>query len=239
MENLKQVEPTGEQAKPTSEKKQVEPTPPKAKDATLGKTYTEEEFQKAQSGWGRQVTLAKAEVKQVKAEALEAKLLKDQAEAELVAIQREHEDMLTDDPEKRQAYSDRRAIARAKADLARKEAELQRKDYEAEQKIQSAALAVKAVEVSRETGIPISELENCSTEAGMENAGLKFQLAKIEEKGTETPPPVIDSAVSSATGGAEWSMEKIREMSKTPKGLAEFTKNLDAILKASREGKIK
>lgn len=233
IENLKQVEPTEEQVKPTSETKQVKPTQPEAKDAPLGK-YTEEEFQKAQSGWGRQVTLSKAETEKVKAELDEAKLIREQAEAELSTLQREHEDLLADDPEKRRAYIDRQAISRAKVEHVQKETELKRREFEAEQKIQSASLAVKAVEVSRESGIPISDLEDCKTEEAMENKSLKFQIAKLgEAKEPDETTLKIDTAISTAVGSA--SFEHIRdEMIKNPSNDAIMRRYMEA--KKAREG---
>jgi len=132
----------------------------------------------------------------------------------LATVQREHEELIADDPEKRTAYLDRRAISRDKAEVAQEKAEAKRLKLESEQKLQAASLAVKAVEVSREYGISISDLESCGTEEAMENKGLKFQLTKLgEAKEPEKEAPQFDSGVSSAGGGGTLTAEQVMKMS--------------------------
>jgi len=203
---LEGEEPTVEGAEPTLEEG-GKPTLPEEKP-TVGVTETEE-FRKALDkalGKGlestnRQLSLSKAEANTAKAEVEAHKADMQAIEAELRDLQRQHDDLVgkqfADDPEARQAYVDRRAIADDRRKLAKEKATIEAKLYEAEKLAWSVGMARKADTLVKETGIDASELEACQTEEEMEVKALRFHLAKGSK---EEKTPKFDSGVSSGVG---------------------------------------
>ena len=211
--DLKQVASTEEQVKPTSEPKQEEPTQPKAKDSTLGKTYTEEEFRKAQSGWSRQVSLSDAGARKAQADLDEAKADTNLLKAELDDLRKEQEEILKqqDDPELVKSYKSRTSIAAHERELASRESKLAKKLQEAEEMAFSAAMDRRAAQVMRETGCPLEELKGSTNEHEVELRALKWQMAQKAEE-TETPP-TFDTGVSTGAGTGKLTIEQVQKMS--------------------------
>ena len=200
MQDLEGETPQVEGAKPTSEK-EAEPTTPKA-EPTI-RTYTQKELDEA-VGKGRastqsQLSLAKAGAIKAQAEAEEYKTNVQALETELQDLQRQHDDLaerqFADDPEARQAYVNRRAIADERRKIAKERADVERKLYDAEKLAWSVGMARKADALVKETGIDASELETCQTEEEMEVKALRFQLTREPEKTLK-----FDSGVSSGVG---------------------------------------
>jgi hypothetical protein len=126
------------------------------------------------------------------------------------------EKFLSDDPEARQAFVDRKAISEARRQVAKEKAEAERKLYDAEMLVWASKMKEKASELSRETGIPIDDLEGCNTEEEMEVKALRYE--KLHSKPVEspkppaTPTPRADSGISTTVGG-KLTHEMIEEMS--------------------------
>lgn len=198
VEDLERDKNPAEIAEVASEKEITELSSMETKP-TLGRTYTEEEFGKAQSSWDRQIALSKAEVAQIKAEREQFKAEQEFHKAEIKELQGEFDKLVVglDDPDQKEKILSRISIARERQALARERAENQREKYEAQKMVASARLGLKAQELMQDTGIPLRELESCPTEQEMEIKALRFQLGQAEPK--ETKIPKIDSGISSGS----------------------------------------
>ena len=201
VENLEGVK--VEEVKPTSEEKETKPTT--QTEPTI-RTYTQKELDEA-VGKGRastqsQLSLSQAEASRVKAEAEQYKASAEAIELELQDLQKQHDDLVSkqfaDDPEARQAYTDRRAIAEEKRQAAKDLTEAKGKLLEAQKLAWSVGMARKADALVKETGIEASELETCQTEEEMEVKALRFKMTKEPEV---KEAPKFDSIVSSGGGG--------------------------------------
>ena len=198
VEDLERDKNPAEIAEVASEKEITELSSMETKP-TLGRTYTEEEFGKAQSSWDRQIALSKAEIAQVKAEKEQSKAEQEFYKAEIKELQEEFDRLVIgiDDPDQKEKILSRISIAREKQMVARKNAEAEQKLYIATQKELAYQLFEKARSISAETGIPIDELKSCATEQEMEIKALRFQISQAEPK--ETKIPKIDSGISSGS----------------------------------------
>ena len=160
---------------------------------------------KASESLNRQVSLSKAETNTAKAEAEQHKADREAFEAELKDLQKLHDDLVSkqfaDDPEARQAYIDRRAIAEERRNLKKEKADSDRKLYAAERLTWEVGMEKKADALAKETGIDPAELKSCITEEEMEVKALRFEKTKEHVK--EEQKPKFDSALSGGTG-ASW-----------------------------------
>jgi len=223
-ENLEGAPPAVEEVKPTPVKEGEKPTQPKAKEPTVGK-FTQGDLDR---GIGKATESINRQLTQSKTEAARDKARVEKLQA---SVDKLMEDKFEDDPSGFKAYM-------REQKLAEREAKAEEKERDAEVGATAMHLFSVASDLSEKTGIPFGELKGLPDEKSMMDRAIEY-LKKPKEQSQEEPPPVIDTPVSSAPGGAEFTMEGIREMAKTPKGLAEFGKNLEKILQASRDGKRK
>jgi len=196
-----------EPAAPVSET----PTTPPLKDTPINETPEfKEALIEAQKGWDRRIASLKAESDKAKVDAQAAKAEYESAKADLDALKVEHDETVSkafgDDPDARQAYLDRKATNDAKREVLRYKAEAERKLAEAERMVWSVNMARKAQSLHQETGVPVEELEECTSLEAMEVKALRFQLkqpAKVETSVKPPEPPVTppDSGISTGKGG--------------------------------------
>lgn len=165
-------------------------------------------LKKEQSGWDRRITTLQNELNQAQAETRKAKSDYDVTSASLKSLRQEHEELtgkaFADDPEALQGYKDKMSVAEEKRRAEAALAAANEKEQEVQTLIWSMNMNRKATEVIAETGIPMSELEDCRTEAEMENKGLRYQMAHLKEQSKpSTPPrtPKVDSGIQSQRGG--------------------------------------
>ena len=228
--DLEVVTPAVEVEKPTP-KEGAKPTQPAVQEPTVGKLSQED----IDRGIGKGLESINRQYTQSKTEAAREKARADKLESNISRLQgsidKLMEEKFEDDPSGFKSYMREQKIVEREAKIA-----------EAEEDTRQGATAMHlfsvASELSEKTGVPFGELKNLPDEKSMMDKAIEH-LKKPTSQSQEEPPPVIDPAVSSATGGTEWTMEQIREMAKTPKGLAEFQKNMTKILQASRDGKIR
>ncbi len=229
--DLEGVTPAVEEVKPTPEKEGGKPTQPKAQEPTVGK-FNQEDMDK---GIGKGLESINRQLTQSRTETAKEKTRADRLESTMSQVQSKvdklMEDKFEDDPSGFKAYM-------REQKLADREARAEERDKESEVGATAMHLFTVASDLSEKTGIPFGELKGLPDEKSMMDKTIEY-LKKPKGQSQEEPSPVTDPAVSSAPGGAEFTLEGIREMAKTPKGLAEFGKNLDKILQASREGKLK
>lgn len=221
MDNLEQVAKPEEQPKPSSEKEQVSVASKESKDTTLGKPITEtEEFKKAQSGWDKQISLAKAETEKLRKSM-------EQRDSSYQRLEQAHEKLLSEDPEALEGYRRSKSQAAWEAERDRRDADLTLRESEVERDKEINRLALKAFEVAQ-TGVPIDELRACTTEREMELVAKLYQKPKEPEA-----TPQIDPAVSTAEGSANW--EQIRDdMIKNPSNDTIMRRYMET--KKAREG---
>ena len=201
--------------------KQAEPI--QSQEKPTGKTYTEEDFQRAVSkgleSIQRQLDLRNAETRKAESQ-LKSK------EADLKAAQEdlaELKDLKLDDPEFRETYTSKKAIRDAQREVDRAKAELEDQRYEAEMQQWKVRMDAKAIELVKETGIDINEFVGCHTEEEMEVKALRWEKANKPAKKEEVKPPKFDTGISSgATITAHPSIEQLEKM--TPNEYAEWYK---------------
>jgi len=206
MVNLEGDTPVVEVVAPTSDVKVAEPTTPKV--APTVRTYTQKELDEA-VGKGlasiqQQLSLSQAEKRTLQAEKAERDATSAAREAHIQALQREVDEVLVDDPERRKAYVDRIARLEKEQELAKDKATLEREKLDVAREKNDLRLARKARELIEQTGVPLSELEGSTTEEQMELKALKFQLNNKPEEEKETPK--FDSARSSGIGDSSAGM---------------------------------
>ena len=232
MENLEGATPQVEGAEKA--------TTPSAEPTT--RMYSQKEYDegvgKGRASTQSQLSLSQAETRKLKAEIEEHKTSMAFIEANLQELQKQHDDLVqkqfADDPEARQAYIDRRAIADEKRKLAKEKADVEKKLYEAEKLAWSVAMARKADTLVKETGIEPTELESCMTEEEMEVKALRFKMSKgVETKETETTPK-FETVTSSGGGKMTFTRAGIASMS-----IEEYSRLRPQIEAARREGRIK
>ena len=206
-ENLERVEKPAERVETLEVK-----TPSGEEKPTLGRTFTEEEFGKAQSSWDRQIALAKAEAKKATSEVEQFKAESKHSEAYIQSLKEEMARLANaaDDPDVKKSYTDRMASLEREMKLAQREAEVERKLYEAEMTAWSARMAQRANELTKETGIDVKELEDCKTEEEMEVKALRFQLGKP----TQEQKPKKFASQGSGGGGRSLDDMSARELIK-------------------------
>ena len=200
---------------------QAEPT--QSQEKPTGKTYTEEDFQRAVSkgleSIQRQLDLRNAETRKAESQ-LKSK------EADLKAAQEdlaELKDLKLDDPEFRETYTSKKAIRDAQREVDRAKAELEDQRYEAEMQQWKVRMDAKAIELAKETGIDINEFVGCHTEEELEVKALRWEKANKPAKKEEVKPPKFDTGISSgATITAHPSIEQLEKM--TPNEYAEWYK---------------
>jgi len=194
-----------EGAVPTS-KEGVEPTPLKVEPTV--RTYSQAELDtavgKGLSSVNTQLSVHKAAAETAKAEVDAAKASVQTIEVELQSLQRQYDELVTkqfaDDPEARQAYIDKRAIAEERKKLATEIATTKKEKEVAAKDLMAALLSRKADALVRETGIELSELENCQTEEAMEIKALRFKLTREPEVKEPEKAPKFDSGLGGGSG---------------------------------------
>jgi len=224
VEDLERVEEPAENVETPSETEKVE-APPEEEKPTL-KTYTEEQFGKAQSSWDKQIALSKAEVKKAEAKVEQFKATQKHSQAYVQSLKDEMEKLASsvEDEDVRKTYTSRMASLEREMKLAQRESEAEQKLYDAEQTAWSVRMAQKAAEVVKETGIDMKELEGCQTEEEMDVKGLRFQINKEPEPKKEEKTPKFASGVSSGAGiPAQPSVEQLEKMS--PEDYAKWAKD--------------
>jgi len=197
--------------------------PIQSQEKPTGKTYTEEDFQRAVSkgleSIQRQLDLRNAETRKAESQ-LKSK------EADLKAAQEdlaELKDLKLDDPEFRETYTSKKAIRDAQREVDRAKAELEDQRYEAEMQQWKVRMDAKAIELVKETGIDINEFVGCHTEEELEVKALRWEKANKPAKKEEVKPPKFDTGISSgATITAHPSIEQLEKM--TPNEYAEWYK---------------
>ena len=197
--------------------------PIQSQEKPTGKTYTEEDFQRAVSkgleSIQRQLDLRNAETRKAESQ-LKSK------EADLKAAQEdlaELKDLKLDDPEFRETYTSKKAIRDAQREVDRAKAELEDQRYEAEMQQWKVRMDAKAIELAKETGIDINEFVGCHTEEELEVKALRWEKANKPAKKEEVKPPKFDTGISSgATITAHPSIEQLEKM--TPNEYAEWYK---------------
>jgi len=197
--------------------------PIQSQEKPTGKTYTEEDFQRAVSkgleSIQRQLDLRNAETRKAESQ-LKSK------EADLKAAQEdlaELKDLKLDDPEFRETYTSKKAIRDAQREVDRAKAELEDQRYEAEMQQWKVRMDAKAIELAKETGIDINEFVGCHTEEELEVKALRWEKANKPAKKEEVKPPKFDTGISSgATITAHPSIGQLEKM--TPKEYAEWYK---------------
>jgi len=145
------------------------------------KTYTQEELDTA-VGKGRastqsQLSLVQAEVNKLKTEGVSAKAENAARLAQIQAMQKEVDEALVDDPERRKAYVSRIASLEREQKVSEREAAAEAKLYEGELKIWQAGMGLKAQQLATEfPGLSAAWLiETCQTEAEMEVKALRWK----------------------------------------------------------------
>lgn len=201
--NLERERTPEEQVASTSEKEQEKPTSAEEKP-TLGRTYSEDEFRKAQSSWDSQISLQKAEAEQAKvqAERLTAQLQERDADYQSLQVEQDRlaAQQFAEDPEALRAYKDKKTLAEEKRQLARERAE-------ATDAITTARKFYKAQALSKQYGIPVDDLGPELSETEMVDKTLEWlqnrptKEAKPEEKEIVEETPTFDPAVSTARTG--------------------------------------
>ncbi len=229
MENLEVAEPKVEVAEPTPPR--VEPTVSEVEKTPEFRHALDKALGKGLESTNRQLSVQRAVADSAKAEVDAAKASVSAIETELKDLHRQHDDLVTkqfaDDPEARQAYVDKRAIAEEKKELAKERFQVKKEAETAALDASSAILQRRALELSRETGIDVKELDNLD-EVSMVEKALRFQLTKEPEEVKE-----FDSGES--TGGTQvFSRRRIAEMP-----IEEYAKFKPEIEKALREGRVK
>ena len=184
------------------------------------RTYTEEEFGKAQSSWDRQIALSKAEAKKVSSELEQFKAEQKHSEAYIQSLKEEMARLAdaSEDPDVKKSYISRMASLEREMKIKQKEAEAERKLYEAEMIAWSARMAQRATALTKETGIDVKELEDCKTEEEMEVKALRFQLGKPKQE--EKPPKFA----SPGSGGGGVDFSKLSADEKLNLGFKRFQK---------------
>ena len=226
VEDLKGDETKVEGGKPTLEKGE-KPTIPEAKP-TL-KTYSQKELDEA-VGKGRASTQSKLSLSQAESKKLQAEIERYKTEnasqkAYTESLRKEVEEALADDPERKQAYTNRLAHLEREQELAKREQEAENKLYEAELKGYDLRMASKANEVIAKYGIPLDQLKDATTEEELELRGVNYKLAQLETKAPkkEEKPPKFESGISSGGGTPSHpSMDQLDKM--TPEEYAKWYK---------------
>ena len=200
--NLEEATPVVEEAKPTSEEKGAEPTTSKA-EPTI-RTYTQKELDvavgKGRSTTQSQLLLAETAVSSAKADADASKASVAALTAQMQVMEKEIEEALVDDPDRRKVYISRMAGLEREQKVAKREAEAEAKVYAAELKEHDLAMALRAKELMEETGIPLAQLEGSLTQEELEIKALRFKVAQEPEVKKPEETPQFDSGVSSGGG---------------------------------------
>uniref|UniRef100_A0A6M3XKM7 Capsid protein n=3 Tax=viral metagenome TaxID=1070528 RepID=A0A6M3XKM7_9ZZZZ len=189
-------------------KEDVKPTEPK-ENPTI-RTYTEEEFKhkldvavgKGLESISQRLTVEQKATIAAKAEADAVRAENLAQQEHIQSIIKETQEALSDDPDRRDAYTNK--LNRLKEDLkrTRDEADLQRREGVVAQKEKDMALAVTAREFMDKYGVPLKELEGCGSGTEMELKALRWRLDNPETKEKEEVPE-FDSPISSGGGIAD------------------------------------
>jgi len=204
--------PEAEVAEPTQEEGEKQTTP--KEKPTVGKTYTQEELDKA-VGKGldsinRQLSekakaLAAKDAELAEFKKTSSRQLED-LQADFEDMRKEHDEALkaVDDPDIKTSYTDRATLRKREREASRREKDAEDKLYKAEMLIFQQGLEAKAKILHEETGIPVKELEDCKTEDEMEVKSLRYRLTHPDgEKAKDADdekPPKFDSGLSSGKG---------------------------------------
>jgi len=182
-----------------------------------GKTYTEEDFQRAVSkgleSIQKQLDLRVAEAKRFKAEAEQYKGEQESLSEDIKSLQQEIDSITQaiEDPEVKSGILSKKALNEEKRNLAKLKAEAEKKLYDAEMLAWSARMAQKAQALHKETGIDVSELEDCHSEEEMEVKALRYSINKAKEE--KTPKEEEKSPKFASPGGGGGGGRNLDEMS--------------------------
>jgi len=152
-------------------------------------------------------------------------------QSDLEDVRNEHKEALKalDDPDIKDAYTNRTTLKKREREAARREQVAEDKLHKAEMLIFQQGLEAKAKILHEETGIPVKELEGCKTEDEMEVKSLRYKLTHSDEKKVEAPkeeePPKFNSGASSSGGGMpeRLTSEQLEKM--TPEQYAKWSAN--------------
>ena len=169
--------------------------------------YSEGDFQRAVSkgleSTQKQLDLRQSEASKAKAEVEQHKAEIAARDAQIGAMQREVDEALADDPERREAYINRIAALDREQKIAKKNAEAEDKLYQAEIRLWQAGMGLKAQELDREfphLNLNLKELISTSaTEVEMENKVLRL-ASKKETREEEGETLKFESGISSGRG---------------------------------------
>jgi len=193
-----------EQAEEQAESTQTEKKP-------TGKTYTEEDFQRAVSkgleSTQTQLDLRKAEAEKYKAEAAKLELSQKHSQSYIDSLKKEMEKLSSsvDDEELRKAYTSSIASIEREMKIAEREAEVEKKLYDAEMLAWSARMAQKAQELARDYGMDIKDFEDCNTEEEMIDKAKDHKIEQLTKKPEEEPEkPSKFAGAGGGGGGADW-----------------------------------
>ncbi len=164
----------------------------------------------------RQLSLQKATADAAKAEAAKYKADREAFEASMRDTQSQLDDLVkkqfADDPEARQAYIDRRAIADDRRNLATEKAEAASKLLEAEKLAYEVVMNRKIDVMVKETGISREDLIECQSEAEVGERALRYQVEQKPPQVEVKETPTFDSGASSGAGGKTYTVKQIQEM---------------------------
>jgi len=203
-------DPQVEVGEPTPEKEEGNQTKPEVQP-TVGKTYTQEELDKAVGKGLESINRQLSE----KSKALVAKNAEledfkktstrqlEDLQADLEDMKSEHQESLKalDDPDIKASYTDRATLRKREREAARREKDAEDKLYKAEVLVFKQGLEAKAKILREETGIPIKELDECQTEDEMEVKALRYRLThpggEKANDDDDDKSPKFDSGLSS------------------------------------------
>jgi len=202
MGNLEEVKPQVEETIPTPVAEEVKST--QIAETPTVRTYSQKELDeavgKSGSSLNQQIALQKQTNEATRAELEQFKSQDAVREAHIQALEKEVEEALSDDPDRKKAYTDRLTYLKREQKVAQREATAEKKLLEAGEKEQNILLATRAREIMEETGVPLDEIKGCKTEQEMELKALRFQIKKKSEPvEEEKPTPKFDSVISSGS----------------------------------------
>jgi len=213
---------------------------------TVVKVTETPEFQKAVSkgleSLTRQLSLQQAEANKERSRAAQLEAEQKYSQALVDSLKEEMNKLATstEDPELRQAYVSKIAALERDARLAKKEADADRKVAAAEAKEHNLEMALAAKQFMEETGIPLEQIEGCSSVAEMEVKALRFKLTQPSKTEEEEPKPKFDSGLSSGgnVSGIPTDINKFKEWVENV-SQEEYEKLAPQINAMRRQGKFK
>lgn len=184
---------------------EVTPSKPAEASSLEDKTPTlrespefKEELERAQSGWDKRNQILQTKLTQSEARAKEAT-----GKHDVLAAEREADNTLTSLLKKyEESGGDPEVVeelGKALRSANKTKAEADRIMKEAVQAKHDVFMANKAVEYSKQYGIPVEELFDCENEYEMQIKGLEYQIANPKQPGDE-PKKKVDSLLGAGAG---------------------------------------